>query len=61
VHGSSGNASTSIGVYERHDAVRAEREARAAGAKSESRDDVVALWQLEVKAVLLCVPCCFVL
>jgi len=43
------------------DAVRAEREARAAGAKSESRHDVVALWQLEVKAVLLCVPCCFVL
>jgi hypothetical protein len=42
--------------------VRAERARREPhGAKSESRHDVVALWQLEVKAVLLCVPCCFVL
>jgi hypothetical protein len=47
------------------EAVRAERVAAGASrqGRSPNRDqmDVVALSQLEVKAVLLCVPCCFVL
>ena len=38
----------------------AEREVRAEG-REVRRDHVVALWQLEVKAVLSCVPCGFVL